>query len=148
MSSNILAIHLDRFSENTTFKNKVGISIPYNIGSNSIFKAEYQLYAICHHLGENIKTGHYIADIYNIYQNNWSQCNDLNIDKLPNPLEPRFTSKTAYILFYIKQDIIDDIENGVPISAESFKLNSSQYKFDPSNLKTPPKIAICDPIQQ
>lgn len=48
------------------------------------------------------------------------------------------------MLFYIRQDIIDDIDQGLPISSESIKQNSILYNFHPINLKTTTGAKIND----
>ena len=110
----ILIIHLKRFQFLDNYHKKIDTRIDYRMthwklplqaGSlneyndnrqNSLF---YDLYAIAHHHGSGIGSGHYTAHCKNRFNDYWYHFNDSTCNHIPSP-QSLESLPSAYCLFY------------------------------------------------
>ncbi|KAG6574490.1 Ubiquitin carboxyl-terminal hydrolase 5 [Phytophthora cinnamomi] len=77
------------------------LNIPLSSASRSCTK--YDLYAVVNHCGRGISSGHYTAHIRRPDESRWWLADDTVVTPLrEDELSP---SATAYLLFYVRQDI-------------------------------------------
>ena len=113
---NYLIIHLKRFTK-TGEKKTTSINFPitdlditHNISpeQNTKNKFIYDLYAVNHHSGSTINSGHYWSSCKNL-DNNWYKYDDANISKYSNDnLQQQLNTGDSYILFYQRKRIIKE----------------------------------------
>ena len=60
--------------------------------------SNYKLYGISHHSG-SLYGGHYIAEVQNVDNGNWYNCNDSFVSKQGKSYDNQ--SASAYVLFYV-----------------------------------------------
>lgn len=61
---------------------------------------QYQLTAVCNHLGAAATSGHYTAQCRSPMSNSWYCCNDQSISRMDH----HAVSSSAYLLVYRQQD--------------------------------------------
>ena len=61
---------------------------------------QYQLTAVCDHIGEGATSGHYTAQCRAAMSNGWYRCNDGIISRMDH----HAVSSSAYLLVYRRQD--------------------------------------------
>ena len=109
-----LIIHLKRFTK-TGDKKTMAINFPLtdlditnfiSPDQNTKNKFIYDLYAVNHHGGPTINSGHYWASCKNL-DNNWYKYDDADISKYSNEnLQQQLTNGDSYILFFQRKKII------------------------------------------
>lgn len=109
-----LIIHLKRFT-NDNQKKLMSVNFPLvdldltnyiNPEHNNKNKFIYDLYAINHHSGSTMDSGHYWASCKNL-DGNWYNFNDANVSKYSTDnLNHHLINGDAYILFYQRKKII------------------------------------------
>ena len=74
-------------------------------------QAKYDLHGIVNHYG-TLGFGHYISFTKNPFDNKWYKYDDLNREEVP---EEKLHKDSAYLLFYIRKDVVDkDILSVIP----------------------------------
>ena len=66
----------------------------------------YDLFGITNHTG-TLNQGHYIANVK--VDNRWYQCNDSFISCLGESIEESDVMNSAYMLFYLRRDVVSDV---------------------------------------
>lgn len=67
----------------------------------------YDLFGTTNHTG-TLNQGHYIANVK--VDSRWYQCNDSFISYLGESIEESDVMNSAYMLFYLRRDIVSDVE--------------------------------------
>ena len=98
----VLVFQLKRFNNNSE-KDQTEVSFPVQLKVNeksngSEVAKNYNLYAVCYHIGESLHTGHYTASCKN-YNGFWYSFSDENVKKIKGP-----AAENAYLLFYSRED--------------------------------------------
>ena len=97
----VLVFQLKRFNNNLE-KDQTEVNFPVQLKVNqeingSKIAKNYNLYAVCYHLGESIHTGHYTASCKN--DGIWYSFSDSEVKKIEEP-----AAENAYLLFYSRED--------------------------------------------
>ena len=111
----VLIMQLCRFNDDST-KSKIHITFPLNFNSSAYFpdaeeRAEYNLYAVCYHIGNTTTSGHYMASCK--IGDQWYLFDDTKIYKIGEAQVERPINNTAfqgdyldsYLLFYSKNSL-------------------------------------------
>ncbi|CAF0897212.1 unnamed protein product [Rotaria sordida] len=115
----VLVIQFKRFSHGNGLHQKIETFVDYPIKEldlseflpSSQNKAIYDLITTCNHMG-SISGGHYIAYAKHpiLNRNNWYKFDDSSVtDVRPNDLKYEIVSRDAYLLFYIRRDILNPV---------------------------------------
>ena len=78
-------------------------------------EAKYDLHGIVNHYG-TLGFGHYISFTRNPFDNKWYKYDDLNREEVP---EEKIHKESAYLLFYIRKDVLEQSLNQVIPNIES-----------------------------
>jgi uncharacterized UBP type Zn finger protein len=84
-----------------SIKKEIEISFEKNI---QIQNNKYEISSIISHLGKNLNSGHYTADIYDKQKNIWLRCNDEKVEHVSESEVLRYSSRNSYIYFYTKMN--------------------------------------------
>uniref|UniRef100_H2ZHP1 Ubiquitin carboxyl-terminal hydrolase n=1 Tax=Ciona savignyi TaxID=51511 RepID=H2ZHP1_CIOSA len=99
----VLIIHFKRFVHTGRWRDKIHTNISYPISqldlnrfiSSSQKRPKYDLFAVSHHQGAGLDSGHYTASCKSVLDNNWYKFDDTEVMRTSAPQGP-----TASILFY------------------------------------------------
>lgn len=83
----------------------------------------YDLYAVCNHMG-TMTRGHYIAYCRNPADGHWYMYDDNNVQSLP---EERLVTAGAYLLFYVRQSLINQLPPPSSTSSSSSSSGGSSH---------------------
>lgn len=108
----VLVVHLKRFSyKNRYWREKLETFVDYPISgldlSNAVKGPQevppvYDLYAVSNHFG-SLGGGHYVAYAKNKNDKNWYKFDDSSVSKQE---ESKAKTSSAYVLFYVRRDIL------------------------------------------
>ena len=97
----VLVIQIKRFELGRKLDNVVEFPSTLDMSPYSKSEGTYRLYAISNHIG-SLNSGHYISQVLDPATNQWYRCNDASCTFKKGP---ELSSKTAYILFYKRDEI-------------------------------------------
>lgn len=114
LPSNILVVHLKRFSYSRSYRDKLDLPVSFPIEGLDLgdvvcspagdkMDCIYDLYAISHHFG-GLGGGHYTAHVKHPIDGHWYDCDDSIVTRIHDPVaEEDIISSSAYVLFYKKR---------------------------------------------
>jgi len=99
----VLIVHFKRFVFTGRWRDKVHTNITYPITGLSLQDfvcgpkkpRVYDLYAVSHHQGAGLDSGHYVATCKSVLNNKWYRYDDMDVTTCPAP-----QGSTSFILFY------------------------------------------------
>lgn len=142
----VLVVHLKRFSFNRYFRDKLDTCVNYPLvdldmaeyltGTKAEHSYKYDLVAVINHYG-GLGGGHYTAYAKNAPTNRWHYFDDSSVSASS---EDEVMSKAAYVLFYIRQDCLDEFSrNGLATLAkldDTDEENSNNSDSDDDKMDT------------